>query len=780
MDGDVAPITGCVRADAEARSLLSAIRRTIEAGPSSSVRDFAASEGKSRLAEHLQNSFRGQQALVNENAALAVRLEQLEAELAESRRQSREGRDLEVQNKALRAEKERIESYWRERFGEVQARVAELEAEAEGTKLAAEALELQLVERGEHIKSLQDGLKEKEDKIQWCTARIRVLEQQQQQQAAQPRLPHQPTPIFQQAQAEAGGPAINPAPKLPSLSKSPHKEHAAALPKSPHKPDASALSRPTHVCGDEQKYLGHAASQEVLVELETLREQLKIADMRAEAMKSRAESKEILAAEAMKQAEKAREENRRIVRSLTSVNDGTEKLRALEEEKAQLTARVAQLGADREALEADRDARTALVTALQERLATETRELTSCRLALDSAERQCESATRELSALVRKDAVTDERYESVKNQVADLRQQLAEARQEAAESHGSLAVLERRSTKLSSEAQASARRADESFAALTDLLDKFQASQRERKELLENLRVYEESAREREDSMGKQLSLSREQVDSAMERALRAEERAMRLQVEVDTLHGLRRAVEDDAGDMTERLAQARVELERAAGRRQLTECFAHEEVAARQRESVESRLRDVQYRRRLHECEMALAKAEEEVDSGRGSAAQVRELSTLLRAQHEMRAALEAQAMEMNQELESAKGLRGMLEKAAEVEKYLGHELLVVRQDAIMCRGEAADLRKRFGEAQSALQVARRRSRSQEDRIEALLEGVVFPSKSRSASVSTSSRHSTSPDALSRASLLCLCVCVCACVCVCVCVYARAQRGTG
>jgi hypothetical protein len=769
MDGDVAPITGCVRADAEARSLLSAMRRTIEAGPSSSGRDLTPCEGKSRMAEHLQNSFRGQQALVNENAALTVRLEQLEAELAESRRQSRGGRDLEVQNKALQAEKERIEGYWKERLEEGQARVAELEAEEEGTKLAAEALELQLVERGELIKSLENGLREKEDKIQWCTARIKVLEQQQQQQAAQPRSPHQPTPTFQQARAEAGVPAINSAPKLASLSQSPHKEHAAALPKSPHK---LALARPTKARGDEQQYVDHGISQEVLVELETLKEQLKIANMRAEAMKSRAESKEILAAEAVKQAEAAMEENRRIVRSLTSVNDGTEKLRALEEEKAQLTSRVAQLGADREALEADRDARTALVTALQERLATETRELTSCRLALESAERQCESATRELSVRVRKDAGTDERYESMKNEVANLRQQLAEARHEAAESHGRLAVLERRSTKLSSEAQASSRRADESFAALTDLLDKFQASQRERKEMLESLRVYEESAREREDSVGKQLSLSREQVDSAMERALRAEEKAMRLQVEVDTLQGMRRAVEDDSADMTEKLAHARVELERAAGRRQLTECFAHEEVAARQRESVESRLRDVQYRRRLHECEMALAKAEEEADSGRGSAAQVRELSILLRAQHEMRGALEVQVMEMNKELESTKGLRGMMERAAEVEKYLGHELLVVRQDAVMCRGEAADLRKRFGEAQSALQVARTRSRSQEDRIEALLEGVIFPSKFRSASVSTSTRHSTSPDALSRESL---CVCVCVCVCVRACVRVRA-----
>ena len=92
--GRVAPITGCVRADLEAQKLLLTIRSSIESGR---ILSGGSARGQSvKLSEHLEESFRSQQALVSKNAALEVHIEQLTSELFESRRSSQGSREVEV------------------------------------------------------------------------------------------------------------------------------------------------------------------------------------------------------------------------------------------------------------------------------------------------------------------------------------------------------------------------------------------------------------------------------------------------------------------------------------------------------------------------------------------------------------------------------------------------------------------------------------------------------------------------------------------------------------
>lgn len=405
---EVAPITGCVRADVEARKLLNTIRTTVDSGRR--VQEGGLSEV--RLSEHLQNSFRGQQSLVNENAMLTVRIEQLVAELAESRRLSHGGRDLQVRVRSLEAERERLKAYWKDRLQADQTRVAELEADQEGTRLANEALETQLRDRDDAIRSKDEMLRQREAELERASARITVLEQQQD---VIPSHARSPFPLPQ---------GRSPAKQVPSI-----------------RAEAVASATGVHEAGAQTQF-HQGVPHDVLVELETLREHLKVSNMQVEAMKARAEGKEILAAEAVKRAERTSKENINILKSLNTVHGETEKIHSLEEQNGKLEERVAELSADRKCLQQDRDSRSVLVTALQERLASESREVTSCRLALESAKRRCESATRELDVRVRRDASSDERFDLLRSQLEEMQDKLVSASQAAAESNAKNTALE--------------------------------------------------------------------------------------------------------------------------------------------------------------------------------------------------------------------------------------------------------------------------------------------------------------------------------------------------
>lgn len=110
--------------------------------------------------------------------------------------------------------------------------------------------------------------------------------------------------------------------------------------------------------------------------------------------------------------------------------------------------------------------------------------------------------------------------------------------------------------------------------------------------------MFEQGLREGDASLEMQMSLTKTQLDAAIERALRAEEKAERMQVEVDAIEGVKRCVEKDAGERAEKVRLARNELEIAVRRQLVAEGLALNEKAARRMDGMEATRKNMDARR--------------------------------------------------------------------------------------------------------------------------------------------------------------------------------------